>query len=132
VVANLVDYQFSAVASDIIKDEDQLTAFFGFWLSNLSIASLVVQLFLTGRILKRSGVTTSLFFLPVGILIGAISILITPALWAAVLIKVCDGGLKQAINKAGLELLADHVQITQGILKTMTKRLRGLMERIEV
>ncbi len=106
VVANLVDYQFSAVASNIIKDEDQLTAFFGFWLSNLSIASLVVQLVLTGRILKRFGVTTSLFFLPVGILIGAISILLTPALWAAVLIKVSDGGLKQSINKAGLELLA--------------------------
>ena len=106
VVANLVDYQFSAVASDIIKDEDQLTAFFGFWLSNLSIASLAVQLFLTGRILKRFGVTTSLFFLPMGILIGAISILITPVLWAAVLIKVSDGGLKQSINKAGLELLA--------------------------
>lgn len=106
VVANLVDYQFSAVASGIIKNEDQLTAFFGFWLSNLSIASLVVQLFLTGRILKRSGVTTSLFFLPVGILIGAVSILLTPALWAAALIKVSDGGLKQSINKAGLELLA--------------------------
>ena len=29
-----------------------------------------------------------------------------------------------------VELLADHVQITQGILKTMTKRLRGLMARI--
>lgn len=106
VVANLVDYQFSAVASDIIKDEDQLTAFFGFWLSNLSIASLVVQLFLTGRILKQSGVTTSLFFLPAGILIGAISILFNPALWSAVLIKVSEGGLKQSINKAGLELLA--------------------------
>ena len=29
-----------------------------------------------------------------------------------------------------VELLADHVQITQGILKTMTKRLRGLMARV--
>jgi CRP/FNR family cyclic AMP-dependent transcriptional regulator len=28
------------------------------------------------------------------------------------------------------DLLADHVQITQGILKTMTKRLRGLMARV--
>jgi CRP/FNR family cyclic AMP-dependent transcriptional regulator len=30
------------------------------------------------------------------------------------------------------DLLADHVQITQEILKTMTKRLRGLMARIGV
>ncbi len=29
-----------------------------------------------------------------------------------------------------VELLADHVQITQGILKTMTRRLRGLMARV--
>jgi CRP-like cAMP-binding protein len=28
------------------------------------------------------------------------------------------------------DLLADHVQITQGILKTMAKRLRGLMARV--
>ena len=106
IIANLVDYQFSAFASDVIKDEDQLTAFFGFWLSNLSIASLFVQFLLTGQILKIFGVTTSLFFLPMGILIGAISILINPALWSAVLIKVSDGGFKQSINKAGLELLA--------------------------
>jgi CRP-like cAMP-binding protein len=29
-----------------------------------------------------------------------------------------------------VDLLADHVQITQGILKTMAKRLRGLMARV--
>ena len=28
------------------------------------------------------------------------------------------------------DLLADHVQITQGILKTMAKRLRGIMARV--
>lgn len=106
IVANLVDYQFSAIASNIIKDEDNLTAFFGFWLSNLSIASLFIQLLLTGRSLKIFGVTTSLFFLPFGILIGALSILFDPRLWSAVFIKVCDGSFKQSIHKAGLELLA--------------------------
>lgn len=105
-MANLVDYQFSAIASYVITDEDRLTAFFGFWLSNLSIASLVVQLFLTTRILKTFGVATTLFFLPIGILIGSVTILIAPALWAAVLLKISDGGFKQSINKAGIELLA--------------------------
>ncbi len=104
IVANLVDYQYSAVASSIITDEDDLTAFFGFWLSNLSIISLVFQLFLTRRLLQTLGVGTSLFFLPLGILVGAIAILISPALWAAILVKVSDGGLKQSINKAGIEL----------------------------
>jgi len=106
VVANLVDYQFSAVASTIITDTDQLTAFFGFWVSTLSIIALIIQLFLTGRILKFLGVAASLFFLPIGLLVGAVAILMTPVLWTAILIRVSDGSLKHSINKAGTELLA--------------------------
>jgi AAA family ATP:ADP antiporter len=104
-VANLVEYQFSDVASRVIEDKDRLTAFFGFWASTLSIVSLMIQLFLTGRVLKFLGVAASLFFLPLGLLIGAGAILINPALWTAVLIKVSDGSLKHSINKAGTELL---------------------------
>ncbi|UCE67091.1 MAG: hypothetical protein JSU85_03505 [Candidatus Zixiibacteriota bacterium] len=105
VVANLVDYQYSAVASEIIRDPNELTAFFGFWLSNLSIASLFIQVLLTGRVLKSMGVIKSLFFLPLGILVGAVAVMANPALWSAILIKVSEGGFKQSINKAGLELL---------------------------
>jgi len=106
VVAKLVEYQFSAVASAKITDEDQLTAFFGFWLSNLNVASLLIQLFLTRRVVGFFGVGISLLFLPAGIFVGAIAMLISPALWSAVLIKISEGSLKQSINKAGMELLA--------------------------
>ncbi len=104
-VANLVDYQFSAIASKAIPQKDDLTAFFGFWLSNLSILSLFIQLVLTSRILKTFGVSFSLFFLPVGIFTGAIFTLLNPSLWAAIVIKLGDGSFKQSINKAGIELL---------------------------
>jgi len=106
ILANLVDYQYNAIACEIITDEDDLTAFFGFWLSNLSIASLVIQLFFTGRILKTFGVIASLFFLPIGVFLGASALLFNPGLWSAIIIKVSEGGFKQSINKAGLELLA--------------------------
>jgi len=105
-VAKLVEYQFGAVASMKIDQEDQLTAFFGFWLSNVNIASLLIQLFLTRRVVGIFGVGTSLFFLPISIFVGALAILIYPALWSAILIKLSDGSLKQSINKAGIELLA--------------------------
>lgn len=104
-VSSFVDYQYAYIASATIEDKDELTAFFGLWLSNLSIISLAVQFLFTSRILKHFGVTTSLFFLPFGILIGAASILLTPALWSAVTIKVGEGSFKQSINKAGMELL---------------------------
>ena len=106
VVANLVDYQFSAVASKKITEADRLTAFFGFWMSTLNIVSLAIQLFLTGRIMKYLGVAASLFFMPLGLFLGAVVILISPALWSAIFIKMSDGSLKHSINKAGTELLA--------------------------
>ena len=106
VVAKLVEYQFSAIASAQITHQDQLTAFLGFWLSNLNVASLMIQLFLTRRVVGFFGVGVSLLFLPAGILVGAVAILVSPALWSAVLIKISDGSLKQSINKAGMELLA--------------------------
>ena len=106
VIGKIVEYQFSAVASMNILDEDELTAFFGFWLSNLNIVSLLIQLFVTRRVVGVFGVGTSLFFLPIGILFGSLAVLISPALWAAILIKISDGSLKNSINKAGMELLA--------------------------
>jgi AAA family ATP:ADP antiporter len=106
VVANLVDYQFSDVASRVITDTDRLTAFFGFWMSTLSIASLLIQLFFTNRTMKYLGVAASLFFLPVALFVGAVAVLVNPTLWTAILIKVNDGSLKHSINKAGTELLA--------------------------
>lgn len=104
--AKVVDYEFSAVAAASIADQDELAAFFGFWLSNLNIVSLLIQLFITRRVVGVFGVGASLFFLPVGILLGAFAILAFPALWAAVLLKVSDGSLKQSINRSGVELLA--------------------------
>ena len=106
ITANLVDYQFNAVASAKISDPDELTAFFGFWFSNISIVSLLIQLLLTGIILKKFGVGSTLFFLPAAVALGAAAILIAPAIWAAVLIKVGEGSFKQSINKSGMELLA--------------------------
>ncbi len=106
IVANLIDYQYSAIAAETIQNEDALTAFFGFWLSTLSIGSLAIQFFLTGRVLKSFGAGASLLFLPIGILFGSCILLITPALWAATLAKVGDGSFKQSINKAGVELLS--------------------------
>ena len=105
IVAKIVDYQFSAIAMQSIHQEDQLTAFFGFWLSTISVISLFIQLVFTNKILKTFGVNNSLFFLPAAILIGASAILFQPVLWAAILIKVSDGSFKQSLHKAGKELL---------------------------
>lgn len=105
-VAKLVDYQFSAISSRRILNEDELASFFGFWFSNFNLLSLLIQLFITRRVVGVYGVGISLFFLPLGILLGAVAILVSPGLWSAVLIKASDGSLKQSVNKSAIELLA--------------------------
>ena len=105
-VAKLVDYQFSDYAARFINDPEELTAFFGFWFSTLSLVSLVVQLFLTQWIVGTFGVAKSLLLLPIGIGIGSAVLLFLPELWVVVGIKVVDGSLKQSINKAANELLS--------------------------
>lgn len=117
-VAKLVDYQFNALASAKISDPDELTAFFGFWFSNFNLISLLIQLFLTRRVVGVFGVGTSLFFLPAGIFIGAVLVLFIPSLFAAIFIKMADGSLKQSINKSATELLALPIPLS---IKNKTK-----------
>ncbi len=105
IVAKLVDYQFSAYATRTFEDPDELAAFFGFWFSTTNVVSLIIQLFLTRRVVGMYGVGMSLFILPVALLFPAIGLLFLPKLWLSVLLKVNEGSLKQSINKAGVELL---------------------------
>jgi AAA family ATP:ADP antiporter len=110
-IAKLVDYQYSDYASRLIDNQEDLTAFFGFWFSTLSVISLLIQLFVTKRIVGTFGVGKSLLWLPTGILIGSILLLILPQLWVVVFIKVVDGSLKQSVNKAASELLSIPIPI---------------------
>ncbi len=108
------------MASESIRDSDEMTAFFGFWMSNLSIASFFIQIFGTSRVLKTFGVNTALMFLPFAIIAGARTVMFFPTLWAASALKVGEGGLKQSLHKAGLELLGLPVSMR---LKNRVKAL---------
>ncbi|WP_194767381.1 Npt1/Npt2 family nucleotide transporter [Tamlana sp. I1] len=104
IMAKLVDYQFSDFAQIKISDPDELASFFGFWFSTFNVVSLVIQLFLTNRLLAWLGVTSSLLLLPLGIALGCLLFLVFPELWVLILLKGVDGSFKQSINKASVEL----------------------------
>lgn len=104
IMAKLVDYQFSDFANRAIPDTDELASFFGFWFSTFNVVALLIQLFVTNRVLAWLGVTTSLMILPLGIAVGCLLFLTFPELWVLILIKGLDGSFKQSLNKAGIEL----------------------------
>lgn len=106
IVAKLVDYLFSDFAAARISDPDELTSFFAFWFSTFNLLSLLVQLFLTQRVVGIWGVGLSLLLLPLGIFAGSILFFIVPELSVIIFIKAVDGTLKQSIHKSATELLA--------------------------
>ncbi len=105
VVAKLVEFQFSAIASENIKDPNKLTAYFGFWFSTSNVVALGIQLLITQRMVGFLGVGRSLFILPGALFISTAVLLRAPVLWAGTTLKLMDISLKQSINKAATELL---------------------------
>jgi ATP:ADP antiporter, AAA family len=110
-VAKLIDYQYSDYASRFFEDPDELASFFGFWFSTLSVISLLIQLFLTPRVVGTFGIGNSLLWMPAGIFFGSVLLLFIPELWVIIMIKLAEGSLKQSVNKAATELLSIPVPI---------------------
>ncbi|MBN2431303.1 MAG: cyclic nucleotide-binding domain-containing protein [Acidobacteria bacterium] len=118
VVVQLADYQFNAIASATFPDENDLTAFLGFWNSNLSVISLIIQFLLAQHLLRRFGLTVAISVLPIGLALGNLGILLIPTIYTATILKVSDGAFRYSLNKSGMELL--YLPIPTG-LKDRTK-----------
>jgi len=103
-VAKLIDFQFSDFAHRAFTDSNDLASFFGFWFSSFNIIALMIQLFLTNKLLSRFGVSSNLMVLPVSLIVGSILFLVFPELLVLILIKGVDGSFKQSINKAAFEI----------------------------
>ena len=104
VVAKLVDFQFSDFAHRAIPDANELASFLGFWFSSFNVIALILQLFVTNKILSYLGVTSTMLVLPLGIVIISLLFIAVPELWVIIVIKGLDGSFKQSINKAAAEL----------------------------
>lgn len=105
ITAKLVDYQFSALASERYASPDRLTSFFGFWFSTFNVIGLLIQLLLTQRVVRWIGISGALFVLPAGLSLGAICMFLLPGLGAATFSRLTDGALKQSLHRAGVEML---------------------------
>jgi AAA family ATP:ADP antiporter len=104
-VSQIADFQFSTYASDQIEGMDNLTEFFGFWLSNLSVFSLIFQILFAGAIIRRFGVAASVLFLPFVMLFTSMWVFLGYGLVSVLVIRIGDGAFRHSINRAGVELL---------------------------
>jgi len=101
----IAGWQFKALAKAHVPDTDQLAAFFGTFNMVAGAASLVLQLVLTGRVLRAFGVGVALFIVPVAMASASLGVIVLGTLVAASALKASDQVLRYSIDKATVELL---------------------------
>jgi ATP/ADP translocase/HEAT repeat protein len=105
VVSTLIDYQFKAMTKEAYPSADALAGFFGSYYAWLSVITLLAQLWLTGKLLTGLGLTPTLMFLPMTLLVGSMSILVWPGLFAATATRMSEASLRTSINQSGVQIL---------------------------
>ncbi|MGH9311346.1 MAG: Npt1/Npt2 family nucleotide transporter [Vicinamibacterales bacterium] len=86
-------------------DLDSLTRFFGTFNFLLGIVSFLLQLLITGRLLRTFGVAATILALPLALSTGNLFIALVPAFWSVLLTNAFDQGLRFSVDKATYELL---------------------------
>src|SRR6185436_11522193 len=101
----VTDYIFKSVAAQSIPRAD-LGAFFARSYAAFNALSLLVQLFVAGRVLRRLGVVPALVVLPILLLAGGAGIAAAGGLLAlALFTKGADGTLRYSLHRVAGELL---------------------------
>ena len=104
VTVTVADYIFkSTMAAEV--DPAELGAWFAGVYLVLNIAALVVQLAVTGPLVRRLGVTRSMAVLPLALSLGALGSLFGLGLVGAIALKGADGTLRHTVLQTARELL---------------------------
>ena len=104
-VASFVDFQFKTVSVEAFPEKAALTSFLGKFYGRLSLVSLFFQIAFTYTFLRILGVGGVILFLPIGLLLGSMAMLLSPGLLAGIILRGADGSFKYSIDKTGRELL---------------------------
>ncbi|MBN2343350.1 MAG: MFS transporter [Deltaproteobacteria bacterium] len=104
IVSSIIDFQFSAAVSHFL-DGPAIGAYFSTVYMMVNIVSLSIQLFATGLVMRKLGVTHALLFLPISLLLGSVSFLIAPILLVGALLCIFDNGLNYSMNQSAKESL---------------------------
>jgi ATP:ADP antiporter, AAA family len=101
----IAGWQFKAIAKAAVPDTDQLAMFFGAFNMWAGVASLALQVLLTGRLLRTAGVGVALFVVPVAMASTSLAVVVWGSLAAVSALKASDQVLRYSIDKSTVELL---------------------------
>jgi AAA family ATP:ADP antiporter len=104
-VTTLTGWQFLAIGQQFLVKKDVMAIFFANFYFYGGVLGLLFQLLLTARFLRRFGIGTALFVLPVTVFLGSAGLLAFGTLASVVVLKGFDYVLRYSVDKSTTELL---------------------------
>jgi AAA family ATP:ADP antiporter len=103
--AALLDYVFKAhAASAFLRDEDKIRLFSGFY-TGTALLTFLLQVRLSGWMLKKRGLGPTLLVLPSALAAGAMGVLVIPGLVAAAIGRAGEAIVRNSLFRSGYEVL---------------------------
>lgn len=100
----VIDYQFTSSVLHSVAPENYKTYFASVYAFSNFVA-LLVQIFLTGWVIKRWGIAVALCVLPISVLLGSAGYLLFPILLFGSLLNTFDYAFAYSIQQTAKELL---------------------------
>ena len=122
VASKIVDYQFKITAVATFPNQDDLVNFFGQYYAVTGIATMIIQLFITSRLLSRFGIIVAILILPILFMSDSIGFLMSPVLAAVYISKFSDQVFRFTLHNASIQLLWIPVK------NTIKTRLKPVIE----
>ncbi len=105
IVTTIAGWQFKAIAQHSLVEKNLLAVFFGEFNFYAGILSLVLQLLLTSRLLRRFGLGPVLLIVPLALMVSSVGVLAWGTLYSVMLLKGSDQVLRYSVDKSATELL---------------------------
>ncbi len=105
ITATLVYFQQAEITAQQFHDRASRTAFFAQLDLSVNVLTIVVQIFLTGRLLKWLGVGLTLAMLPAVSLVGFVALAVTPGLSLLAVFQVLRRAMNYAVSRPAREVL---------------------------
>jgi ATP/ADP translocase len=98
IVTAIVDFQFKSISVETYQHRVALTSFLGKFYGRIGLIALLIQIFLSSRLIRVLGVGGAILFLPVSLMLGSIALFIVPGLWTAVALRGTDQSFRYSLN----------------------------------
>jgi len=141
IVSVIIDYQFKMTAVAAFPIQDDLVNFFGQYYAVTGIATIVIQLFVTSKLLSRFGILVAILILPVFLMLGSFGFFITPILATVYISKFSDQVFRFSLHNTAIQLFWIPVKntikiklkpIIEGSIRTGLQGLSGVLIFIAV